>query len=112
VLEDAAAASRSLIDALKENSATVVARTRPSPGFREKIRARIAKAIFSTPAALGDKVTVSSQIQGVGGAGDAMVSNINNEFWPNANVIHLTFDEIKDMTFGKLIDLIIEMLKT
>jgi hypothetical protein len=110
-LAKATAANLKLVKAINENTAAIAARPKTSP-FREKIRGRIAKAIFSTPGALGDTVKVSSQILGGPGAGDAMVSNINNEFWPHAKVIHLTFDEIKDMTFGDLVDLIIEMLKS
>ena len=101
VLGEALASNQAVIGALKEHAKALTAPPKPSPA-REKIRARIAKAIFSTPSAVGDGVKVSSQIQGGAAAGDAIVSNINNEFWPHANVIHLTFDEIKDMTFGDL----------
>jgi hypothetical protein len=107
MLAKALASNQALSGALDEHTKAL---TKPSP-VREKIRARIAKAIFSKPQALGDAVKVSSQVQGGSAAGDAMVANINNEFWPHANVIHLTFDEIKDMTFGDLITLILEILK-
>jgi hypothetical protein len=103
----ASAANYELVKALNKNTAALI--SPPSP-LRKNIRARIAKVIFSAPGALGNKIKVSSQVGGDPGAGDTMVSNINNEFWPHAKVIHLTFDEIKDMTFGDLIDLIIEML--
>jgi hypothetical protein len=109
-LGEALASNQALMGALKQHTKALTAPPKPSP-VREKIRARIAKAILSTPGAIGDGVKVSSQILGGAAAGDAIVSNINNEFWPHAKVIHLTFDEIKDMTFGDLITLILEMLK-
>lgn len=76
----------------------------------EVIRQRLASATGNTPEALKDDFKVIWMIAGGPAVRDNLMSRINNEFWPGAEVPHLTFNQIKGMNIGQLIARIRQLL--
>ncbi|MET4085593.1 hypothetical protein [Bradyrhizobium sp. S3.5.5] len=78
--------------------AAVVGRSSP-----DTIRRRLASATGNNPEALKDDFKVIWMLSGGPAIRDNLMSRINNEFWPGAEVPHLRFNDIKGLTIGLLI---------
>jgi hypothetical protein len=110
-LETYASAHHSLSKALSANTAALVfaAKAAPEDPIRKSIRHRIETATGNSPDSLAEDDKVSGMLAGGPGAMIALVADINNEFWPNGNV-RLKVTQVKDLTIGQLITLILSKL--
>lgn len=76
----------------------------------DDIRRRLASATGNNPEALKDDFKVIWMLSGGPAIRDNLMSRINNEFWPRAEIPHLRFNDIKGLNIGMLIAKIRGML--
>jgi hypothetical protein len=78
---------------------------------KPQIKEKLAQATSNEASALKDTTSVTNMIGGDSGVADIFMSKINQAFWPGARAPHLTFDRIKNLNIGQLVDLIDQLLQ-